>query len=425
MPLRFDDIGNRLKAFRLGSGLAAEEIAQQLGISRTALYRFEKGEVAKIETLEKLAELLKVSVPTLLGVGVEYIASAVSYFERMRQIEETAEHIIVLAGPISYVLASDGFDGALGDILRESVPDGIAKRERALAQIDELMAVLRSRKDSYRRRRPAIVNLIAAAEMERFLRNGLVGRLDLDDKNSPRAARARPRRGRAFHRADGERADRRADRHRARYAAAYELPDLPPARPQDFGVKPVPPRRGAEYPHRRRHDHLGARSAGAARNHGARAVGQRAQRPGRGALHARHDGEGGRVSGEANAQRFPGAARHEAKRNDALQTRDRRKHGGREGPGSAVHRYAFAARCTASGKHAVSGGHSYCGSLLSSTPYACGWYGPRLPAFRFLSFFVARMNEVKSGSGMKARRSYPDIAPLIRATGYGPFDIAV
>ena len=59
MPLRFDDIGNRLKAFRLGSGLAAEEIAQQLGISRTALYRFEKGEVAKIETLEKLAELLE------------------------------------------------------------------------------------------------------------------------------------------------------------------------------------------------------------------------------------------------------------------------------------------------------------------------------------------------------------------------------
>ena len=102
MAVRFDDIGNRLKAFRLGSGLSADEIASRLGISRTALYRFEKGELAKIETLEKLAELLSVSVPTLLGVGVEYIASAVSYFERMRQIEETCEHIIVLAGPISY-----------------------------------------------------------------------------------------------------------------------------------------------------------------------------------------------------------------------------------------------------------------------------------------------------------------------------------
>jgi transcriptional regulator with XRE-family HTH domain len=179
--LRFDDIGNRLKAFRLGSGLSAEEIAAKLGISRTALYRFEKGELAKIETLEKLAELLQVSVPTLLGVGVEYIASAVSYFERMRQIEESAEHIIVLAGPISYVLASDGFDGALADVLRESVPQAIAKNTKALAQIEELMAVLRSRKEAYRRRRPAIVNLIAASEMQRFLRNGLVGRLDLPE----------------------------------------------------------------------------------------------------------------------------------------------------------------------------------------------------------------------------------------------------
>src|ERR1700734_3863063 len=134
MATRFDDIRNRLKASRLGSGLSADEIATRLGISRTALYRFEKGELAKIETLEKLADLLGVSVPTLLGVGVEYVASAVAYFERMRQIEETAEHVIVLAGPISYVLASDAFDRALSEILRESVPDAVETRERALGQ---------------------------------------------------------------------------------------------------------------------------------------------------------------------------------------------------------------------------------------------------------------------------------------------------
>src|ERR1700744_4282164 len=113
MPPRFDDIGDRLKAFRLGSGLSADEIAKRIGISRTALYRFEKGEVVKIETLEKLAELLDVSLPTLLGVGVEYIPSAVPYFERTRQIEETAQHIIVLAGPVSYLLSSDAFDATL------------------------------------------------------------------------------------------------------------------------------------------------------------------------------------------------------------------------------------------------------------------------------------------------------------------------
>jgi transcriptional regulator with XRE-family HTH domain len=182
MPLRFDDIGNRLKAFRLASGLSADEIANRLGISRTALYRFEKGELAKIETLEKLAELLGVSVPTLLGVGVEYVASAVAYFERMRQIEETSEHIIVLAGPISYLLASDAFDPTLDEMLRESIPEKMDGRKRALAQVDEIMNVLRQRKEGYRRRQPGIVNLIAASEMERFVRNGLVGRFDLPDK---------------------------------------------------------------------------------------------------------------------------------------------------------------------------------------------------------------------------------------------------
>ena len=182
MAIRFDDIGNRLKAFRLGSGLSADEIASRLDISRTALYRFEKGELAKIETLEKLADLLGVSVSTLLGVGVEYIGSAVAYFERMRQIEESCEHIIVLAGPISYLLASGAFDRSLAEILRESIPDAAEGRKRALAQVDEVMAVLRQRKETYRRRQPGIVNLISAAEMQRFLRNGLVGQLDLPEK---------------------------------------------------------------------------------------------------------------------------------------------------------------------------------------------------------------------------------------------------
>lgn len=179
MAIRFDDIGNRLRAFRLGSGLSAEEIARRIGISRTALYRFEKGELAKIETLEKLAEMLGVSVPTLLGVGVEYVASAVTYFERMRQIEEAAEHIVVLAGPISYLLASERFDATLERVLEESTPENLDDRNRALGEIKEVMNILRQRRAHYHKRQPAIVNLMAASEIERFLRNGLVGRLDL------------------------------------------------------------------------------------------------------------------------------------------------------------------------------------------------------------------------------------------------------
>jgi transcriptional regulator with XRE-family HTH domain len=181
MTLRFDDIGNRLKAFRLASGLSADEIANRIGISRTALYRFEKGEVAKIETLEKLSDLLDVSVPTLLGVGVEYIASAVAFFERIRQIEEVSEHIIVLAGPVSYLLASDMFDATLGEVLAESIPGDAEDRDRLLGQVGELMEILHRRKEAYRRRRPGVLNLISATEIDRFLRNGLVGRLDLPE----------------------------------------------------------------------------------------------------------------------------------------------------------------------------------------------------------------------------------------------------
>jgi transcriptional regulator with XRE-family HTH domain len=179
MAIRFDDIGNRLRAFRLGSGLSADEIARRLDISRAALYRFEKGEVAKIETLERLSELLGVSVPTLLGVGVEYIASAVAYFERLRQIEETAEQIIVLAGPISYLLSSARFDDTLREVLVESIPEDLSERERALAEVAEIMAILHARREQFQRRRPAVVNLISASEIERFLLNGLVGRIDL------------------------------------------------------------------------------------------------------------------------------------------------------------------------------------------------------------------------------------------------------
>jgi transcriptional regulator with XRE-family HTH domain len=179
MAFRYDEIGNRLKAFRLGSGLSAEEIARRIGISRTALYRFEKGELAKIETLERLAELLDVSIPTLLGVGIEYIPSAVSYFERMRQIEETAEHIMVLAGPISFLLGSDNFEAILEQVLTESITEDVPNRERALADIPKIMGILHERKQMYRQRRPTIVNLISAFEIERFLHHGFVGRTAL------------------------------------------------------------------------------------------------------------------------------------------------------------------------------------------------------------------------------------------------------
>jgi transcriptional regulator with XRE-family HTH domain len=71
VDVKFADIGQQLRAYRLESGMRAEEIAVRLGVSRAALYRYEKGEVIKLETIRRLAELIKVSPLSLLGVGIE------------------------------------------------------------------------------------------------------------------------------------------------------------------------------------------------------------------------------------------------------------------------------------------------------------------------------------------------------------------
>lgn len=181
MRWRYAEIGQRVKAFRMASGLNADEVAQKIGISRTALYRVEKGEIAKIDTLERLSDLLEVSLATLLGVGIEYMPSAVSYFERTRQLEETADQIIVLAGPVSFLLASEQFESTLGQLLIESVPDKINGRAKLLADVASVLEILSQRKQTYLRRRPSIVNLVSAEQISRFLSNGLIGRPDLPE----------------------------------------------------------------------------------------------------------------------------------------------------------------------------------------------------------------------------------------------------
>lgn len=178
MSFRYDEIGKRLKAFRLASSMSAEEIARSIGISRTALYRFERGELAKIETLEKLADLLGASIPTLLGVGIEFISSSVAYFERLRQIEEECRHVTVLAGPISYLLSSDSFFAVLEQLLTESIV-GDEDMTRVRAEVGTILDILRQRKEAFRRRRFPVVNLVSGLEVERMLRSGFVGKAQL------------------------------------------------------------------------------------------------------------------------------------------------------------------------------------------------------------------------------------------------------
>jgi len=182
MPIQFKDIGRRLRAHRLGRNLSAEEIADRIGVSRAAVYRLEKGDLVKIQTLGALAELLDVSLPSLLGVGVEYYSNAVAFFERMRQLEENAVHVLGNFSPISFLLLSDEYMDHIGAMLLESIPDSHLDRAAEAAMIDKILDILKERRAAAARRKVPILSLIGAQDVERFLHFGLVGRFDLPER---------------------------------------------------------------------------------------------------------------------------------------------------------------------------------------------------------------------------------------------------
>ncbi|MDR7034596.1 helix-turn-helix transcriptional regulator [Mesorhizobium sp. BE184] len=180
--IRFNDIGSRLRAHRIGKGLTPEMLAEKLGISRAALYRAEKGQIRKIEMLTSVADELGVSLTSLMGVGVEYVSTATAFFERMRQLEEDCQQIVGLFSPVSYLLTSNDYDDMLREVLQESVPQEQDRDGSATKAINAMLEILVNRKSSFRLRRPLIASLISSADLERFLLHGLVGRHDLPQR---------------------------------------------------------------------------------------------------------------------------------------------------------------------------------------------------------------------------------------------------
>ncbi len=171
--MRFTEIGQQLRAYRLESGLRAEEIAARLGVSRAALYRYEKGEVIKLDTVNRLAELLKISPLSLLGIGVEYYNRPIGFFERLRQVEETADQILQVSFPLNYLTSSDELDAIEADIFHEAAMEAGPDRGAIRATGEQVLGILAERKRMYRMRRPATIAMISSAAVVRFLQQGV------------------------------------------------------------------------------------------------------------------------------------------------------------------------------------------------------------------------------------------------------------
>jgi transcriptional regulator with XRE-family HTH domain len=191
MAINFMEIGAALKAYRLNAGLSPEDAAKLLGISRAALYNYESGGVMKLNTIEKLATLLDVSVQSLLGAGVEYYVDPVAYYQRKRELEENAEQVVVYFEPLSFVLTSHEYVEGLRTALIEGIPPNLLGHAKAVENIERVMAVLEDRRAPERQRN--IVSLVSAIQVQRFLRTGLIGTYNL----SPQTIAERRRLARA------------------------------------------------------------------------------------------------------------------------------------------------------------------------------------------------------------------------------------
>lgn len=185
--MRFTEIGQQLRQYRLESGLRAEEIAARLGVSRAALYRYEKGEVIKLDTIKRLAELLKISPLSLLGIGVEYVSRATLYFDRIRAIEESTDQILHVVGPAPYLVTSDAFDAALAEVLAEAAEAAGPERAALRAQSDQLLGILQSRKKVYQARRPSIIAIVTPGALQRLLEGGVAAGIAVSDRTRAQA----------------------------------------------------------------------------------------------------------------------------------------------------------------------------------------------------------------------------------------------
>lgn len=187
--MRFAEIGQQLRAYRLESGLRAEEIAARLGVSRAALYRYEKGEVIKLDTIRRLAELLKISPLSLLGIGVDYFARPIAFFERLRQVEEEADQILLVGGAVCFQTLTEAFEGALAEAWTE-MADAAPDRIQARAAAEQALGLFASRRKLYQARKPTIIGILSEAALRQFLQDGVAGGLDVPERTRARCRAA-------------------------------------------------------------------------------------------------------------------------------------------------------------------------------------------------------------------------------------------
>ncbi len=104
------------------------------------------------------------------------------FFERLRQLEETADQVLQVSGPVCYLTTSDAYDAALAEAFEEAAEQAGAERTAMRASAEQVMGLLAARKKVYAMRRPSIIAIISVNSVERFLVVGVGGTVGVSDR---------------------------------------------------------------------------------------------------------------------------------------------------------------------------------------------------------------------------------------------------
>jgi len=201
--------------------------------------------MVKIDTLEKLAELLQVSLPTLLGVASIYCFRPPTYFERHAPDRRKRGAQSSCWRAAFYLLASDVFNAVWGQLLKESLPRNVDDAPSpGRAEVEEIMAVLHPAKEN--NTGPATpASVCRASEISRFLINGMWDASIFPTNCGVNAAPSPARKVEHFARIMEEGPIRRADRGSCRETLPHTgFQNFPPAGPPIAVAEPFSGRRG-------------------------------------------------------------------------------------------------------------------------------------------------------------------------------------
>ncbi|ANM75078.1 helix-turn-helix domain-containing protein [Lactiplantibacillus plantarum] len=74
------NVGDRMKSIRKQQGISADQLAESIGVSRSTIFRYEKGDIEKmpIEVVANVASSLHVSLIDLMGISNDSISEKIT-----------------------------------------------------------------------------------------------------------------------------------------------------------------------------------------------------------------------------------------------------------------------------------------------------------------------------------------------------------